>query len=80
MWVLYHRHSELEQSLQKAQSELDSLKEQRCQQLKMTESIVKQRDIYRVLLAQATGISFPPQGNTGRFQVTIYDKITRFMC
>ncbi|XP_047192707.1 translocated promoter region b, nuclear basket protein isoform X2 [Scophthalmus maximus] len=52
----------LEQSLEKAQGELDSLKEQRSQQLKMTESIVRQRDMYRMLLAQATGVSFPQQG------------------
>uniref|UniRef100_A0A4W6CZ57 Nucleoprotein TPR n=1 Tax=Lates calcarifer TaxID=8187 RepID=A0A4W6CZ57_LATCA len=58
------RHGELEQSLEKAQAELESLKEQRSQQLKMTESIVRQRDMYRVLLAQATGVSFPQQGNT----------------
>uniref|UniRef100_A0A8D3EE58 Nucleoprotein TPR n=1 Tax=Scophthalmus maximus TaxID=52904 RepID=A0A8D3EE58_SCOMX len=50
----------LEQSLEKAQGELDSLKEQRSQQLKMTESIVRQRDMYRMLLAQATGVSAPP--------------------
>uniref|UniRef100_A0A8D3BGU6 Nucleoprotein TPR n=1 Tax=Scophthalmus maximus TaxID=52904 RepID=A0A8D3BGU6_SCOMX len=49
-------------SLEKAQGELDSLKEQRSQQLKMTESIVRQRDMYRMLLAQATGVSFPQQG------------------
>ncbi|XP_062251607.1 translocated promoter region b, nuclear basket protein [Platichthys flesus] len=55
------RHGELEQSLGKAQVELDSLKEQRSQHNKMTESIVRQRDMYRVLLAQATGVSFPQQ-------------------
>lgn len=50
--------------MEKAQAELDSLREQRSQQVKMTESIVKQRDMYRVLLAQATGVSFPQQGNS----------------
>lgn len=50
--------------MEKAQAELDSLREQRNQQVKMTESIVKQRDMYRVLLAQATGVSFPQQGNS----------------
>uniref|UniRef100_A0A8D3CET8 Nucleoprotein TPR n=1 Tax=Scophthalmus maximus TaxID=52904 RepID=A0A8D3CET8_SCOMX len=49
-------------SLIMLQGELDSLKEQRSQQLKMTESIVRQRDMYRMLLAQATGVSFPQQG------------------
>lgn len=49
--------------MEKARVELESLKEQRSQQVKMTESIVRQRDMYRVLLAQATGVSFPQQGN-----------------
>uniref|UniRef100_A0A665W6N8 Nucleoprotein TPR n=1 Tax=Echeneis naucrates TaxID=173247 RepID=A0A665W6N8_ECHNA len=57
-----NKHGELEQSFEKAQAELESLKEQRNQQLKMTESIVRQRDMYRVLLAQATGVGFPQQG------------------
>ncbi|XP_042370774.1 translocated promoter region b, nuclear basket protein [Plectropomus leopardus] len=57
-----NKRGELEQSLEKAQTELESLKEQRSQQIKMTESIVRQRDMYRVLLAQATGVSFPQQG------------------
>uniref|UniRef100_A0A667WHZ1 Nucleoprotein TPR n=1 Tax=Myripristis murdjan TaxID=586833 RepID=A0A667WHZ1_9TELE len=51
----------LEQSLEKAQAELETLREQRNQQTQMTESIVRQRDMYRVLLAQATGVSFPQQ-------------------
>ncbi|KAI3368578.1 hypothetical protein L3Q82_025589, partial [Scortum barcoo] len=57
-----NKRGELEQTLEKAQAELESLKEQRNQQVKMTESIVRQRDMYRVLLAQATGVSFPQQG------------------
>ncbi|KAM4739914.1 translocated promoter region b, nuclear basket protein isoform 2-T2 [Anableps anableps] len=57
-----NKRVELEQSLEKAQGELESLKEQRSQQIKMTESIVRQRDMYRVLLAQATGVAFPQQG------------------
>ncbi|XP_068174893.1 translocated promoter region b, nuclear basket protein isoform X2 [Antennarius striatus] len=56
------RLDDLRQSFAKVQAELESLKEQRSQHLKMTESIVRQRDMYRVLLAQATGVSFPPQG------------------
>ncbi|KAM9848441.1 translocated promoter region b, nuclear basket protein [Aulostomus maculatus] len=57
-----NKRGELEKNFEKAQAELDSLKEQRGQQMKMTESIVRQRDMYRVLLAQATGVSFPQQG------------------
>ncbi|XP_054904526.1 translocated promoter region b, nuclear basket protein isoform X2 [Poeciliopsis prolifica] len=58
-----NKRVELEQSLEKAQAELELLKEQRSQQIKMTESIVRQRDMYRVLLAQATGVAFPQQGS-----------------
>uniref|UniRef100_A0A3B4X1R9 Nucleoprotein TPR n=1 Tax=Seriola lalandi dorsalis TaxID=1841481 RepID=A0A3B4X1R9_SERLL len=63
------RHGELVQSLEKAQAELESLKEQRSQQVKMTESIVRQRDMYRVLLAQATGVNFP-QTSPDEFSLT----------
>uniref|UniRef100_UPI003AADA419 translocated promoter region b, nuclear basket protein n=1 Tax=Centroberyx gerrardi TaxID=166262 RepID=UPI003AADA419 len=56
------KRGEVEQSLEKAQAELEALREQRSQQIQMTESIVRQRDMYRVLLAQATGVSFPQQG------------------
>uniref|UniRef100_A0A671WN97 Nucleoprotein TPR n=1 Tax=Sparus aurata TaxID=8175 RepID=A0A671WN97_SPAAU len=56
-----NKRGELEQSLNKAQTELESLKDQRSQQVKMTESIARQRDMYRVLLAQATGVSAPPE-------------------
>ncbi|XP_008293744.1 translocated promoter region b, nuclear basket protein [Stegastes partitus] len=57
-----NKRGELEQSLEKAQAELESLKEQRSQQIKLAESIVRQRDMYRLLLAQATGVNFPQQG------------------
>uniref|UniRef100_A0A8C7PUK8 Nucleoprotein TPR n=1 Tax=Oncorhynchus mykiss TaxID=8022 RepID=A0A8C7PUK8_ONCMY len=56
------RCSELERSLEKAQAELEALREQRGHQMQLAESIVRQRDMYRVLLAQATGVSFPQQG------------------
>ncbi|KAG5850582.1 hypothetical protein ANANG_G00083990 [Anguilla anguilla] len=56
------RRSELELSLDKVQSELEQLREQRSHQMQLTESIVRQRDMYRILLAQTTGVSFPTQG------------------
>ncbi|XP_023662175.1 nucleoprotein TPR isoform X2 [Paramormyrops kingsleyae] len=56
------RKTELEQSLEKAQRELEQLREQRSHQMQLTESIVRQRDMYRILLAQTTGVSFPVQG------------------
>ncbi|XP_048845940.1 nucleoprotein TPR isoform X2 [Brienomyrus brachyistius] len=58
------RKTELEQSLEKAQRELEQLREQRSHQMQLTESIVRQRDMYRILLAQTTGVSFPVQGPT----------------
>lgn len=61
--MICYRRGELEQRLEKAQVELGSLKEQRGQQIKMTDSIARQRDTYRMLLVQATGVSFPQQGN-----------------
>ncbi|XP_069009311.1 translocated promoter region b, nuclear basket protein isoform X2 [Embiotoca jacksoni] len=65
-----NKRGELEQSLEKAQVELESLKEQRSQQIKMAESIVRQRDMYRVLLAQATGVSFPQGTPPDEFSLT----------
>uniref|UniRef100_A0A8C7GRE6 Nucleoprotein TPR n=1 Tax=Oncorhynchus kisutch TaxID=8019 RepID=A0A8C7GRE6_ONCKI len=62
------KRSELERSLEKAQAELEALREQRSHQMQLAESIVRQRDMYRVLLAQATGVSFPQQG--GEFSLT----------
>ena len=32
-------------------------------QMQLAESIVRQRDMYRMLLAQATGVSLPQPGN-----------------
>lgn len=56
------RQTELQNSLEKAQIELEQLRDQRAHQMQLVESIVRQRDMYRVLLAQATGVSFPQQG------------------
>ncbi|XP_062858102.1 translocated promoter region b, nuclear basket protein isoform X2 [Trichomycterus rosablanca] len=53
---------QLQVSLKKAMSELEQLREQRAQHMQVTESIARQRDMYRGLLAQATGVSFPQQG------------------
>jgi len=61
--IFFPRRGELEQRFDKAKLELETLNEQRSEQVKVTESIVRQRDLYRVLLAQATGVSFPQQGN-----------------
>lgn len=57
------RQTELQNSLEKAQIELEQLRDQRAHQMQLVESIVRQRDMYRVLLAKATGVSFPQQGD-----------------
>ncbi|XP_058234959.1 translocated promoter region b, nuclear basket protein isoform X2 [Hemibagrus wyckioides] len=58
------KQTELQNSLEKAQIELEQLRDQRAHQMQLVESIVRQRDMYRVLLAQATGVSFPQQGSS----------------
>ncbi|KAK3516704.1 hypothetical protein QTP70_022497 [Hemibagrus guttatus] len=58
------KQTELQNSLEKAQIELEQLRDQRAHQMQLVESIVRQRDLYRVLLAQATGVSFPQQGSS----------------
>lgn len=54
---------ELEKCLANARSDLELLKQKHNQHIKATDSVAKQRDMYRVLLAQATGVSFS-QGTT----------------
>uniref|UniRef100_A0A8C9TKV3 Nucleoprotein TPR n=1 Tax=Scleropages formosus TaxID=113540 RepID=A0A8C9TKV3_SCLFO len=64
------RTTELEQTLHKAQHEVEQLREQRNHQMQLVESIVKQRDMYRILLAQTTGVSFPAHGEQLSFTST----------
>lgn len=59
------RVAELQVNLEKAQRQLDDLQGQRRHQMQLVESIVRQRDTYRVLLAQTTGVSFPVPGECG---------------
>uniref|UniRef100_A0A8C9T2R4 Nucleoprotein TPR n=1 Tax=Scleropages formosus TaxID=113540 RepID=A0A8C9T2R4_SCLFO len=56
------RKAELEMTLEKTRKDLEQLREQHSHQMKLTESVVRQRDMYRILLAQTTGVSFPVQG------------------
>uniref|UniRef100_A0A5S6LX37 Nucleoprotein TPR n=1 Tax=Xenopus tropicalis TaxID=8364 RepID=A0A5S6LX37_XENTR len=53
------RVSELEKELEHALSELQQLREARSHQMTLVESIVRQRDMYRILLSQTTGVSLP---------------------
>ncbi|XP_078074443.1 translocated promoter region b, nuclear basket protein isoform X2 [Mustelus asterias] len=56
------RISELEVNLGEALNELERLREARAHQMQLVESIVRQRDMYRILLAQMTGVTIPIQG------------------
>ncbi|XP_069794284.1 translocated promoter region b, nuclear basket protein isoform X2 [Narcine bancroftii] len=58
------RISELQLNLVDALNELERLREARSHQMQLVESIVRQRDMYRTLLAQMTGVTIPGQGNT----------------
>uniref|UniRef100_A0A672P3J0 Nucleoprotein TPR n=1 Tax=Sinocyclocheilus grahami TaxID=75366 RepID=A0A672P3J0_SINGR len=54
------RQTELEQSLEKVQKELEQIKEQLNHQKQLADSATRQRDMYRILL-QTAGVELPPQ-------------------
>lgn len=60
--VVAFRISELQSQLEEALSELEKLRESRHHQTQLVESIVRQRDMFRILLAQTTGAVIPLQG------------------
>ncbi|XP_075689568.1 nucleoprotein TPR isoform X2 [Rhinoderma darwinii] len=51
--------SDLRRELDMALLELEQLRENRQHQMHMVESIARQRDMYRILLAQTTGVTLP---------------------
>ncbi|XP_056379611.1 nucleoprotein TPR isoform X2 [Hyla sarda] len=51
--------SDLRREHEMALAELEQLRENRQHQIHMVDSLVRQRDMYRILLAQTTGVSFP---------------------
>ncbi|KAM6261866.1 nucleoprotein TPR isoform 3-T3 [Porphyrio hochstetteri] len=53
--------SELQGQLEEALNEVEKLRESRHHQLQLVESIVRQRDMFRILLAQTTGADIPLQ-------------------
>ncbi|OXB56886.1 hypothetical protein ASZ78_013394 [Callipepla squamata] len=55
--------SELRSQLSEALNELEKLRESRHHQLQLVESIVRQRDMFRILLAQTTGAVIPLQAS-----------------
>uniref|UniRef100_A0A672P1G1 Nucleoprotein TPR n=1 Tax=Sinocyclocheilus grahami TaxID=75366 RepID=A0A672P1G1_SINGR len=62
------RQTELEQSLEKVQKELEQIKEQLNHQKQLADSATRQRDMYRILL-QTAGVELPPQGENLPFRV-----------
>ncbi|XP_041127246.1 nucleoprotein TPR-like isoform X2 [Polyodon spathula] len=62
--------AELQLNLEKALSELERLRDGRNHQMQLVESIVRQRDMYRILLAQTTGVSFPTQSISEEIALT----------
>lgn len=52
----------MEKYLEELQHELEQLKEKRGQDLQKVDAVARQRDMFRMLLTQATGVTFP-QGN-----------------
>ncbi|XP_035278729.1 nucleoprotein TPR isoform X1 [Anguilla anguilla] len=56
---------ELEKSLEAARTELTQLREQRSHQAQLAESAARQRDMYRILLSQTTGVSLPGLDGAG---------------
>ncbi|XP_061490006.1 nucleoprotein TPR isoform X2 [Rhineura floridana] len=53
--------SELQSQLGEAINELEKLRESRHHQMQLVDSIVRQRDMYRILLSQTTGVAIPLQ-------------------
>ncbi|XP_073732494.1 nucleoprotein TPR [Misgurnus anguillicaudatus] len=58
------RQTELEQSLEKVQKDLEQVKEQMNHQKQLADSSTRQRDMYRILL-QTAGVELPTQGPEG---------------
>lgn len=49
----------MEKYLEELQRELEQLKEKRAQDLQKVDAVARQRDMFRMLLTQATGVTFP---------------------
>ncbi|KAJ8409499.1 hypothetical protein AAFF_G00229000 [Aldrovandia affinis] len=56
------RKTEVEQTLDTARRELVQLREQCSHQAQLADSATRQRDMYRILLSQTTGVSLPGHG------------------
>lgn len=56
--------SELQHKLENSLTELEQLRESRQHQMQLVDSIVRQRDMYRILLSQTTGMAIPLQSSS----------------
>ncbi|XP_006901380.1 PREDICTED: nucleoprotein TPR [Elephantulus edwardii] len=55
--------TELQLKLESSLTELEQLRESRKHQMQLVDSIVRQRDMYRILLSQTTGVVIPLQAS-----------------
>ncbi|XP_032147514.1 nucleoprotein TPR isoform X1 [Sapajus apella] len=55
--------TELQLKLENALTELEQLRKSRQHQMQLVDSIVRQRDMYRILLSQTTGVAIPLQAS-----------------
>ncbi|VTJ78923.1 Hypothetical predicted protein [Marmota monax] len=56
--------TELQLKLENSLTELEQLRESRQHQMQLVDSIVRQRDMYRILLSQTTGVVIPLQASS----------------
>ncbi|XP_067240174.1 translocated promoter region b, nuclear basket protein isoform X1 [Chanodichthys erythropterus] len=64
------KRSEVEKYLEDLQRELEQLKEKRAQDLQKVDTVARQRDMFRMLLTQATGVSFPQGAGSEELMLT----------
>ncbi|XP_016351814.1 nucleoprotein TPR-like isoform X1 [Sinocyclocheilus anshuiensis] len=64
------KRSEVEKYLEELQCELEQLKEKRAQDLQKVDAVARQRDMFRMLLTQATGFTFPQGAGNEELMLT----------
>uniref|UniRef100_A0A9J7Y5N9 Nucleoprotein TPR n=2 Tax=Cyprinus carpio carpio TaxID=630221 RepID=A0A9J7Y5N9_CYPCA len=64
------KRSEVEKYLEELQRELEQLKEKRAQDLQKVDAVARQRDMFRMLLTQATGVTFPQGAGNEELMLT----------
>uniref|UniRef100_A0A673I9N4 Nucleoprotein TPR n=1 Tax=Sinocyclocheilus rhinocerous TaxID=307959 RepID=A0A673I9N4_9TELE len=64
------KRREVEKYLEELQRELEQLKEKRAQDLQKVDAVARQRDMFRMLLTQATGVTFPQGAGNEELMLT----------